>query len=100
MCDYSAMLKLIQLVTGLGVGALLIWQRETERAAGQPTSLDNPYVIGVLALFAAFAITALPIGLYRDIPRWYGLWKSKKALRAQQRLHERVTRDRRTRIGK
>lgn len=101
------MLKLIQLATGLGVAFLLIDWRETDPSI---VALHNPYVIGVLSLFAAFAVTALPIGLYYDIPRWYrsfsarwvnrDLKRGSKPLGSEDGLHKGIPRHRASRPGK
>lgn len=91
------MIKLIQLATGLAVGFFLIHVRDSDPTAA---SLRNPYVIGVLSLFAAFAVTALPMGLYRDIPRWWRLWKGEKPLGAQEGLHKGISRNGSRRSGK
>jgi hypothetical protein len=88
------MWKLLQIAVFAGVACALIYYREAAIAAGEPTPLSNPYLIGLLAFFAAFAVTALPVGLYHDLPRWYRntrTWLLRKKLRPEQGLRDGIS---------
>jgi hypothetical protein len=74
------MWKLYQLAVIVGVGCLLIYWRENDPAAREP--LSNGYLLGGIAIGAAYAATVVPAKLLD----WYH--------GAKQRLSERIPRSR------